>query len=462
MKKILTLLFLILSYSSMAVYTTNGGSTNFTSGAAWTGGSAPSMTQWDGSHDANVSHNLTYTGDLTISSTNVLTVKNGATLTITGALKMGWNSINGLVIEAGGKVIVNSIQYDSSPSDIINNGTLQVTTTFTLGTNGSFTSTGTFSTGGNLTISSSGDVDLSGTNTIGGNISASGAGTDFDLNGGTLSVSGDVTLNGNATTTLAGPVTVGGDYNQIGAGGASTVSNTLSITGQLLIGSNAVLRGTGIVQWGSVSTGAGCGSGSYISCDGTGGTLDTDGDACYADIPGNPLDLNTCTGGALPVELIEFYLIDDGNLTTLYWTTGSEINNDYFEVQTSIDCINWVSEGRVIGMGNSIVINHYDYQVKSSSKYFRLKQVDFDGTQTYSKIIVSNSSISENIITSSRYFIMVLNEERYIVSIYKIDGALVYEEEHEGRVFISKSGFSPGVYLVRVNNQNMKIYVHGD
>lgn len=463
MKNTLNILLLLTYFNSFAVYTTNGGSTTFTNGSAWNGGSAPSMTQWDGSHDADVSHDLTYTGDLSISSGNTLTIKSGATLTITGALKMGWNSINGLVIEAGGKVVVNSIQYDSSPSDIVNNGTLEVTTTFTLGTSGTFTSTGSFTTGGDFTMSSGADVDLSGSNTINGNLLVSGSGTDFDLNGGSIIVTGNSTFNGDGNVSLAGDMTVGGDVNITGSGGASTTLNgTLNVSGTLTIDNNGDLDGYGIITWGSININPNC-SPALLTCSGTGTSLDnnTSGGCAgtYADPPANPLSLNTCTSATLPVELIEFYLRDKGDYITLYWTTASEINNDRFEIYASKDGTSWDIVGVVLGAGNSYDLLNYSYQVSPEYSYFRIKQVDFDESYSYSNIIAHVSSVYATIIYVNGNIISD-SKDNYDVLIYDIKGSLVFSRFNIRDVFVmNTSNFKTGVYIISAGNIHKRIYI---
>jgi hypothetical protein len=93
----------------------------------------------------------------------------------------------------------------------------------------------------------------------------------------------------------------------------------------------------------------------------------------------------------LPVSLISFEaeLIDD--YVELSWTTASEINNDYFMVQRSIDNKNYEDIDKVAGNGNSNIIvdyNSYDMNLPQGIIYYRLKQVDYDGTTDYSDVVV--------------------------------------------------------------------------
>lgn len=101
--------------------------------------------------------------------------------------------------------------------------------------------------------------------------------------------------------------------------------------------------------------------------------------------------LNSNTGTALPVELIEFTGELARNKILLDWTTGSEVNNDGFEIHKSNDGRNWESIGFVNGQGNSFIAMRYDFEddnLFSGQNYYRLKQVDFSGAFDYSEIIV--------------------------------------------------------------------------
>lgn len=100
------------------------------------------------------------------------------------------------------------------------------------------------------------------------------------------------------------------------------------------------------------------------------------------------ISIITCT--VLPIELTEFNGISQDDHSKLYWTTATEINNDYFILEKSDDGITWRDIARIDGAGNSTQINNYsfnDYELLPVIMYYRLKQVDFDGKKTYSQIV---------------------------------------------------------------------------
>jgi hypothetical protein len=92
---------------------------------------------------------------------------------------------------------------------------------------------------------------------------------------------------------------------------------------------------------------------------------------------------------ALPVEFIYFAVAPVQGKASLTWGTATEKNNDYFEIQRSADGVVWEPITQVNGFGNSI--NPIDYQAYDDRplpgmSYYRLKQVDFDGTTDYSSV----------------------------------------------------------------------------
>ncbi|MDW8203932.1 MAG: T9SS type A sorting domain-containing protein, partial [Cytophagales bacterium] len=99
----------------------------------------------------------------------------------------------------------------------------------------------------------------------------------------------------------------------------------------------------------------------------------------------------------LPIELISFSaraIAGDREKVEITWQTAWERDNDYFEIEKSRDGIHFQSIARVLPKGNNGSSNslqtylHYDEQPWLGKNYYRLKQVDFDGTTTYSKIEV--------------------------------------------------------------------------
>lgn len=92
----------------------------------------------------------------------------------------------------------------------------------------------------------------------------------------------------------------------------------------------------------------------------------------------------------LPIELLHFRAVQEGELVRVDWATATEVNNDHFVVQRSLDGAVFEDVERVEGAGNSgntLFYSSTDEQPRNGSNYYRLKQVDIDGTTDYSDMV---------------------------------------------------------------------------
>jgi hypothetical protein len=95
----------------------------------------------------------------------------------------------------------------------------------------------------------------------------------------------------------------------------------------------------------------------------------------------------------LPVELLSFTGTPSKGQVDLEWITLSEMNNDYFTVEKSIDGITFEELTKVDGGGNTTNRREYhtvDTNPFTGVNYYRLKQTDYDGGFVYSSIITVN------------------------------------------------------------------------
>jgi hypothetical protein len=87
----------------------------------------------------------------------------------------------------------------------------------------------------------------------------------------------------------------------------------------------------------------------------------------------------------VPVELASFSAQLADNDVILNWTTASELNNQGFEIEHSLDNENFSKIGFVPGFGTTSEMKTYSFRISdvaSGVQYFRLRQFDFDGTST--------------------------------------------------------------------------------
>lgn len=98
----------------------------------------------------------------------------------------------------------------------------------------------------------------------------------------------------------------------------------------------------------------------------------------------------------LPVKFESFTVESVSGGAALDWSTSYEFNNAKYIVEKSADGRSYAAIGEVAGAANSLELNKYkftDAGFKSGDvAFYRLKQVDFDGTSTYSKVAYINTS----------------------------------------------------------------------
>ena len=181
------------------------------------------------------------------------------------------------------------------------------------------------------------------------------------------------------------------------------------------------------------------------------------------------------SSSVLPVEIISFNAVKQSNNVLLSWTTGSESNNSYFEIERSSNGAQYEPIGRVEGMGTTVQKNHYnftDLRPLAGTNYYRLKQVDKDGKAKYSAILIfkgdKNNSNSINIYPNPVVDKININVSSDVatnglISIFNETGIKVYEQNKliiKGQNIFTLNAIpnlSKGVYFVKVA-MNSKIF----
>lgn len=99
-----------------------------------------------------------------------------------------------------------------------------------------------------------------------------------------------------------------------------------------------------------------------------------------------------CTSSStlLPVELLYFTAMPEGEGVALHWATATELNNAGFQVERSSDGEHFVTIIRTPGMGTTQQVTEYkelDRDPLPGLSYYRLRQTDHDGTETWSNTV---------------------------------------------------------------------------
>jgi len=101
----------------------------------------------------------------------------------------------------------------------------------------------------------------------------------------------------------------------------------------------------------------------------------------------------------LPVELVSFTATCEDEYVGLKWITESEINADYFTVESSLDGFAWQQINQQQANGTTFIQHAYTYNDSTrnaSLVYYRLKQYDLDGNVSLEKIIASNCIVNND------------------------------------------------------------------
>ncbi len=174
----------------------------------------------------------------------------------------------------------------------------------------------------------------------------------------------------------------------------------------------------------------------------------------------------------IPVEFSAFSASVENRDVTLAWKTATETNSSAFSVERTVSGKNsWSSVGSVAAAGTSTEMKSYSYLDRglTSAKYqYRLKQIDLDGTYSYSKVVEVEVGVPTTFGMSQNYpnpFNPVTRIEyqvpansRVTVELYDISGqkvaSLVNTELAAGYYSVDLSansfGLASGVYFYRM------------
>ncbi|WP_353719795.1 M4 family metallopeptidase [Dyadobacter sp. 676] len=179
---------------------------------------------------------------------------------------------------------------------------------------------------------------------------------------------------------------------------------------------------------------------------------------------------NAPPGAALPVTLVDFEGKHTSEGNVLQWTTSSESNNDYFAIEESYNGKDFTESGRVKGIGNASVANHYSFTDPDFGKgitYYRLKQVDFDGRYAYSRIVAIDAPLAGNVRfypnpVQSMLSIELPNLQSSWVKarVINASGREVIVKERaavqNGRLNIQLGKLPAGIYQVLITNEEVR------
>ncbi len=326
----------------------------------------------------------------------------------------------------GTVTIRSGFNYTTSNIAMNNGNTLTINGTLNVGNTG----TGfTLATGNNTTINVSTGASL----TIYGDLDV---GNSLTLNvDGTLIIKGDLSMGNDAGLDIQGNVDIDGNFDA-GNNASVNIDGDLTVDGDFTAGNGSNMTGSG-----TASTGGSC----------TG-----------------PAEF--CENSPLPVKLVSFTGTVIENQVIVLWTTATEINNNFFQLERSPDGKNF----EVIGIvdGNGTTNEQVDYEFKDADPYFglayyRLKQVDYDGQFEYfDYILINNESLRKGISATvcpnpttpdnlNFHFETGDQNSKISTTLYDLSGKIFYQKQfnfqsYEERIKIEPGRIPAGFYLLEV------------
>jgi hypothetical protein len=181
---------------------------------------------------------------------------------------------------------------------------------------------------------------------------------------------------------------------------------------------------------------------------------------------------------AVPVELVSFNAETINENVVLNWSTATELNNSGFQIERSVrspqsSVGNWENKGFVNGKGTTTEKTFYSFKDKNEKPgtyLYRLKQIDFDGTFSYSDeveievtgpkdfALYQNYPNPFNPSTTIKFALPV--KTNLSLNVYNTLGEKVAEifkgemEEGYHEIMFNASGLSSGIYFYKIESEN--------
>ncbi|RYD95868.1 MAG: T9SS type A sorting domain-containing protein [Sphingobacteriales bacterium] len=231
----------------------------------------------------------------------------------------------------------------------------------------------------------------------------------------------------------------------------ATVGNTYNMNAAPAGGTFSVLSGPATIN---ASTGA-------ITINGA-GTVQVRYEVTSGDCPSST-EVSFIASVPTPVTLESFTVSRARNGIVLDWVINKEINNKGFEIQKSSDAENWHTIGFVKSQsenGNNIGRLYYSYtdeQPFTGKNYYRLKQVDRDGSSDYSPVRLitygekGQINLFPNPVKENLYIDGL--DKNDIVKIYDPSGRVVFE--YIAMLYaaeISMNNLPKGIYYLEISS----------
>ena len=163
-------------------------------------------------------------------------------------------------------------------------------------------------------------------------------------------------------------------------------------------------------------------------------------------------------GGTLPLRMLSFDATANKHDITLVWNTENEINSSHFEVELATDGVSFkklatVKATNLPGKNNYSFIHTHTTE---NLLFYRLKQVDLDGSFTYSEIVrvTTNSNIRVKVYPNPASAILQVKNinpaEDELVQIVSGDGKIFIQQNATADMQVNIKSLNAGLYILRL------------
>jgi hypothetical protein len=171
---------------------------------------------------------------------------------------------------------------------------------------------------------------------------------------------------------------------------------------------------------------------------------------------------------ALPVILSSFNTNCKENGANLVWKTEMELNSESFVIEKSADAINWKSIGTITAKG--VAADYKFTDTEAGTAYYRLKQLDKNGTYTYSSVLRSDCEIKSITLLlypnpATEYTDLVFHSDESFstnIQVFAANGQIVQNiqstiQKGANKIRINLNTLSNGTYIIKINDSKLKL-----
>jgi Secretion system C-terminal sorting domain len=177
-------------------------------------------------------------------------------------------------------------------------------------------------------------------------------------------------------------------------------------------------------------------------------------------------DIKLSISAVLSVEFTKIDAKTTDSKNRLIWQTASEKNSAYFDIQRSTNAVDFQSIGTVKGNGTTNNMSNYTFEDKTPSvgtNYYRLQQVDADGTTTLSKVVSVQFNGKKEALkvypTLATDKLIVLNaDETTPYNIVNLYGQSVQTGQLNEQNELNINNLLSGTYILKIGNSSIKFF----